>query len=69
MVSEKYLELIDRLLAKTKVGEIEWKKTAKPNAFQISLLHHSIILEHKERFQQQVIPIIKTNRRSILLLY
>lgn len=26
MVSGKYLELIDRLLAKTKAYEIEWKK-------------------------------------------
>lgn len=68
MVSGKYLELIDSLLAKTEAGKIEWKKTAKPNAFQISFPHYSIMLEHKERFQQQEIPIIKTNSSEYIIV-
>src|ERR1700733_6717337 len=49
MQSEKYRQLVDKLMAKTERHELEWKEGAYPDSFQVSFPNYSLMLEKKER--------------------
>lgn len=44
MASEKYVQLVNRLLAKTDEGKLEWRETAWPDTMQVSFPNYSITL-------------------------
>jgi hypothetical protein len=48
MQSEKYRQLVDRLIAKTDRRELAWKEGVYPESFQISFPHYSLLLREKE---------------------
>ena len=49
MRSEKYRQLIDRLIAKTDRRELAWKEGVYPDSFQVSFPNYSLLLREKER--------------------
>ena len=44
MSSEKYAQLVARLLAKTDEGKLEWRETVWPDTIQVSFPNYSITL-------------------------
>src|SRR5437868_15158281 len=65
----KYLQLLNRLVEKTQVGEIDWKETPASNAFQVSFPNYSVILSEAEREQDEavdyVIEFVNSDGRTI----
>jgi hypothetical protein len=51
MPNEKYRRLVDGLLTKTDRHELDWKATAEPTAFQVSLRQFSIIFSEETRYR------------------
>lgn len=51
MQSEKYRQLVDRLIVKTDRHEVEWKEGAYPESFQVSFPNYALLLREKERSQ------------------
>lgn len=51
MQSEKYRQLVDRLIAKTDRRELDWKEGAFPDSFQVSFPNYSLMLREKERLE------------------
>lgn len=49
MQSEKYRQLVDRLMVKTGRHEVDWKEGAYPNSFQVSFPNYALLLREKER--------------------
>ena len=48
MRSEKYGQLIDRLIAKTNRGELDWKEGVYPKSFQVSFPKYSLVLRERD---------------------
>jgi hypothetical protein len=49
MQSEKYRQLVDKLVAKTDRRELDWRESAHPDGFQVSFPNYSLLLRQKER--------------------
>jgi hypothetical protein len=49
MQSEKYRQLIDKLLTKTDRRELDWRESAQSDSFQVSFPNYSLLLREKER--------------------
>jgi hypothetical protein len=49
MQSEKYRQLVDKLMAKTDRHELDWKEAAFPESFQVSFPNYSLLMREKER--------------------
>lgn len=48
MQSEKYRQLVDKLMTKTDRRELDWKEAAFPESFQVSFPNYSLLLRGKE---------------------
>lgn len=48
MVDDKLRKLIDRLLVKTRAGELQWSETPTQDAFQASFPSYSLELERED---------------------
>ena len=55
---EKLLELVQRLLAKTKTGETRWERTVWPDAFQTSFPNYVVRISARENERSYVISIL-----------
>lgn len=51
MQSEKYRQLVDRLVTKTERHELDWKEGAGPDSFQVAFPNYSLLLKEKERIE------------------
>jgi hypothetical protein len=47
MQSEKYRQLVDRLIAKTDRHELDWKEGGYPESFQVSFPNYALLLREK----------------------
>lgn len=56
MQSEKYRQLVDRLLTKTDRREVEWKEGAYPNSFQVSFPNYALLLREEDKKEGFVSP-------------
>ena len=68
MSSEKHRQLVDQLLVKTKVGQLEWRETAEPDTFQVSFPNYSVMItqqRHNPRFPIHIVSILNSGGRRV----
>lgn len=56
MQSEKYRQLVDKLVAKTDRHELDWKEAALRDSFQVSFPKYSLLLGEKDGPQDFSVP-------------
>jgi hypothetical protein len=68
MAADKYQHLVERLVAKTDRGEVDWKEAAGSDTFQVSFANYSLTLsvsQNREGSTLYVISILNSEGRTV----